>query len=288
MHKKRAGKRGFELSLWVLIETLIAAVVIVIVFQFITGVRDDTLFEQRYMARDIALLMDSVSSVPGDVYYTYESRGLSDYDYIFSGNTIRVTKPGEEIGGSYVFYYDNSHALDMGAVESPNMLYFSRSGESLRVAEDIFERVDTEKACPDVETRIDGLIILDVENPEHAGIAKKPIQHLITTTGEGAAPDRLAQIPEDASIAIAIREDAEQGSWTVYVSKNNYLKSSKFACLLEREIEARGHDVVIIPSDEQVINKNTQGIGVKMVLPSDTKPEELSSVLLESLRGYHG
>ena len=85
------GKRGFTLIhfLWAA-WAVIAIIVAVVLFGYINGVADDTLFEQNFMARDIALLLDSAYAAPGDVQLIYEINTSVETEFGFAFDRSKV------------------------------------------------------------------------------------------------------------------------------------------------------------------------------------------------------
>lgn len=54
-------------------EAVIALLVFLAMFNYIKGVASNSLFEQNFMARDTALLTDSIYAAPGKMHVTYDT-----------------------------------------------------------------------------------------------------------------------------------------------------------------------------------------------------------------------
>ena len=70
-------------------EYMIAFVVLVALLQFVNGIIEQTIFEKNYLARDIALLVNTLSAAPGNIIYTY-NEDTSKFLLEFNENAIIV------------------------------------------------------------------------------------------------------------------------------------------------------------------------------------------------------
>ena len=73
-------------------ELVLAAIVILALYNFINSVVDSTIFEKNYLARDLAMLTNTVYSSPGDLSYTYsETSRKFMFIFDFKHNSVQVT-----------------------------------------------------------------------------------------------------------------------------------------------------------------------------------------------------
>ncbi|MEK6947427.1 MAG: hypothetical protein AABX32_07515 [Nanoarchaeota archaeon] len=73
-------------------ELVLAAIVILALYNFINSVVDSTIFEKNYLARDLAMLTNTVYSSPGDLSYIYsENSGKHMFIFDFKHNSVQVT-----------------------------------------------------------------------------------------------------------------------------------------------------------------------------------------------------
>lgn len=101
------GKRGTEgqtVLIYMAIGILFAGLVLQgVVKKSLEDIKGETL-EKNYIARDIALVLDSVYAVPGDLKYAYSEQ---DYHYTveFKGGKVYVGKScGDKDTGVYAFF----------------------------------------------------------------------------------------------------------------------------------------------------------------------------------------
>ncbi|MBI5390644.1 hypothetical protein HZB02_04090 [Candidatus Woesearchaeota archaeon] len=67
------GKRGDVTAeqLFLMFEVLLAIIIFLSLMNFVVSLKDNTLFEKNYLARDLALLTDTVYAAPEQLSYTY-------------------------------------------------------------------------------------------------------------------------------------------------------------------------------------------------------------------------
>lgn len=73
-------------------ELVLAAIVILALYNFVNSVVESTIFEKNYLARDLAMLTNTVYSSPGDLSYTYsETSRKFMFFFDFKHNGVEVT-----------------------------------------------------------------------------------------------------------------------------------------------------------------------------------------------------
>lgn len=109
------GKRGTEgqtVLVYMAFGILAAGLIISgIVNKSLEDIEGKTL-EKNYIARDIALVLDAIYAVPGDLEYAYSERG---YPYVieFNNGRVSVKKSGDDKNaGVYGFFDGNLAARD--------------------------------------------------------------------------------------------------------------------------------------------------------------------------------
>lgn len=134
------GKKGIKLQLWVLVDIVFITILILAVFPFLNDVQDSTYFEKRFFSKDIAILMNTIQGMPGDVSYTYQHEALdmSDYMFKFKENSVAVTEQQDIEGRNYLNYpfYDNKFLMNdyAGKLQKPSSISFSKSMDVMRVS----------------------------------------------------------------------------------------------------------------------------------------------------------
>ncbi len=121
----------------ILIQLLIAVMVYWILQSYIDSVAKDTLFEKHYLARDLALLTDTIYGSPGNVDYVYsnERAELNKFNFDFSDQRVKVSEIGAEQRADVAYPYgeDLNLTIREHVVNSPNSMAFSKTGETFRI-----------------------------------------------------------------------------------------------------------------------------------------------------------
>ena len=101
MHLFTHKKAGiFEKPIWFVIDLVVALVVFLIAVRYVDFQLDQTTFEKRYLANDIALLVDALYASPHPVVYAYPQQtfwftyGFQKNGIIVSENTLLASKAG--------------------------------------------------------------------------------------------------------------------------------------------------------------------------------------------------
>ena len=75
MQRKRGffhNKKGLEHeTFFTMFDVVLAVVVFLALMDYVVDVQKQTIFERNYIARDTAILINTLSAAPGDVSYTY-------------------------------------------------------------------------------------------------------------------------------------------------------------------------------------------------------------------------
>lgn len=152
-------KKGIKLSLWVFVDIIFISVLILAVFPFINDVKESTYFEKRFFSKDMALVMGTMQSLPGDVLYSYshEKLGMSDYDFRFTKNKVAVSESDKNTGGSnFVSYpfYNNQFLLNdyKGNIKNPSTIHFSKTMDVMKV--DTESSGISNRDCPKIKSAV--------------------------------------------------------------------------------------------------------------------------------------
>ncbi|MFW6449480.1 MAG: hypothetical protein ACOCZ6_00370 [Nanoarchaeota archaeon] len=132
------NKRGVKKSLWTIVDIVFITILILAVFPFINDVKEDTYFEKKFLSKDMALLLNTLQYVPGDVHLMYPDYApYEDYVYNFEDEKVSVSESKEAIGGwSYLsfFYFDNTFLIkNFDTVKEPSSIYFSKLEDSVNI-----------------------------------------------------------------------------------------------------------------------------------------------------------
>ena len=95
--KKRLGKQGSVTheQLYQLFEILVFLFYAYIMYSFVNDVNNSTIFEKNYIARDIAMVTNTLYASPGYVSYDYPEN-ISRYQINIKSNKVRIKDTGKE------------------------------------------------------------------------------------------------------------------------------------------------------------------------------------------------
>ena len=100
------NKRGVSIDKLFLIESILILVVCVGMIVYVNNVFEETHFEKRIVVRDLSLTINTIESVPGNVYYWYTPKiDIKDYDFKFFDNLVLVSEKIVATLG-YPFFYN--------------------------------------------------------------------------------------------------------------------------------------------------------------------------------------
>ena len=67
------GKRGLtNIQFFIIAEAVLAVIIFIAILSYIQGVATNSLFEQNFLARDVALLIDTAYAAPGELNVNYD------------------------------------------------------------------------------------------------------------------------------------------------------------------------------------------------------------------------
>ena len=86
------GKKGLTHELFFnVFELVLAAIVIIALFNFVNGVARDTIYEENFLARDLSILANTLYFAPGNVSYAYnENAENSKFTFNFIQNKVEA------------------------------------------------------------------------------------------------------------------------------------------------------------------------------------------------------
>jgi hypothetical protein len=281
--KKGFNKKGMAV-MWYLIEAVLISFVIILFFQYIQSVKDNTMFEKQFLSRDIALMIDTINSVPGVVIYNYEDDGkIKQFEYTFVDNKVQINKKDEQLEIKYHYYYNSQINNDYQNLLTPEKIMFAKTLSSTKVNSEL-SYVGSIESCSRVITKDEiHKIMVDYSDEELAfefanHILNTKIGNLITSTrnkNPTIIDDRLLLINKDTPLVLSIKigsdTDQTKNSIKIYYSQNNKEKSEKLACMINNNLKKNFSAMAIIqlPSNEKIINKNVDGIGILLEIGND-------------------
>jgi hypothetical protein len=283
------GKKRGVIELWMLIELLIWFLAVMMFMYKINDIKNDTLFEKQFLARDIALTTETISSLPGDVYYEYVTNAdLSRYEYVFSGS-VKIFRTGESLEVTYPYYYDTHLSANLNTMKNPKKIMFRKGGGMLDVRETLI--ATTSDACPVIATKGEVSKVAVDFNDDMVQVGTSVFSKLstdgsfITTLTRGGTAtimdDRIAKVGTDTSIVLSVSKGP-----SLIIHHSSSEKSRKLACLILNSYKATGKQGTISPSSEAILSRNS-GAAVRVELPEDLAAQ-LPQVAYGAVRQYNG
>ena len=107
-YKKRAkfltSKKGMDIELWFnVFELVIVFLVGLVLLDTVNSEAKGTAFEKNYLARDSALLINTIYASPGDIEYSYPYK-TDNFIFDFKKNKVGVYEQHEAIEGGIIEY----------------------------------------------------------------------------------------------------------------------------------------------------------------------------------------
>jgi len=131
------NKRGVENEvLFIIIESVLIIVIFIALFQWVNSIAKDESFEKMALSRDIALMVNTVQYLPGDLEYTYliKNIDMSKFNYIFEDNSIQIKDPKKPLIVSYPFSENNLLSNNFPHnIENPKSIEFENKNDIFKI-----------------------------------------------------------------------------------------------------------------------------------------------------------
>lgn len=154
-------KRGQAYQLFFIAEIIISILVSFILVQAAIDYAKGDAVTKSYLAADMALLVDTLNSLPGNLMVLYPTL---DFDYVFKfrDNQARVLQREpddfDKTGGIYPFIPTAQQHLDY-RFEKPGTLMFHKLGQEIIITDSELLNLD-QLACPEINTAaLNGIVI---------------------------------------------------------------------------------------------------------------------------------
>ncbi len=284
------GKRGFQLSIWVLVEILLLIALILPLFVFVSNVSEDTFFERNILAKDTALLMGVVQSVPGDVHYSYENNLLNKFNISFDENEL-VVRDGRN-RDSYPFYmgegFSRAYVRDF---DVPSALTFIKESYNVNVEEGL-GHMSERSECPPAGDRgkisSDGIVFI-YPMDERAREISGAISSLLDVNS--IVIDEVSDSGVDLPVLIAVgTEDLNINTANVHYLNNNR-ESRAFGCHVHNNLIERDFfdEVMLLPGLGMEVTREDIGNYAAVLIfanPEDRVQTVLGRAIKDSIREY--
>lgn len=290
-------KRG-QLSNEVIIEIVLLVFIAAGFFYFHMTVSKNTLFEKSYASRDIALLLETSQSVPGNiqVYYSQPTFDVGKYSYSFTDNLLQIYEPGNPVSAIYYpFYLDKSLQNFLSTFEQPPAFLISKQKRNqkgtLEVLEHgtiIEERQKTLPCLPIPSAKKEKITMVVLAD---AALAK--IQTDLLNNPKIDFKDihkEESAITDRTDLVLVLSSGSGSGiSFTIPATDDG--QNEKLACLIANSLIKQFPDALISypeKSNDKLLSKNPNGLAVGIMIGQDVAADtEVSSALTTGLRGYY-
>ncbi len=289
-------KRGqLNLGNQVIIEIILLVLIVGVFFYFHTTVQKNTLYEQSYAARDIALLLETAQSAPGDItlFYSQPSFDVGAYSYDFIENLLRVYETSSVTAITYPFFLDLRLYQTLAVFEHPGAFYINKEKGTFTVEEHGSITIEEKKElrCPTVPSTKITMLSFVVLTDESA--FSKIQSDLLNNPKIGFAKTNKEEAAITAQTNLVLLLSTQEGSEvSAYIPQTADEQSEKLGCLLENNILAQFPDASLtaaLASQEENLNKNTAGLAVHLVIGTDLVSEssKLQTALTQGLEEYY-
>lgn len=124
-------KKGEEFSLWFFLELMGAVFVAYLAINVATSYAKGTAYEKLNIAKDIAMQINAIQSVPGDAYIINDN--LHDYSVYFNDNRVEVYEEGlDQTKKAYYFTKPSDFKIDHRMVK-PKQIVISKINNEIKI-----------------------------------------------------------------------------------------------------------------------------------------------------------
>ncbi|MBI4453244.1 hypothetical protein HY636_01230 [Candidatus Woesearchaeota archaeon] len=97
------SNRGMSHDLFFnIFELVLASIILLALLYFINDISEQTIFEKNFMARDLALLINTIYAAPGEVKYNY-NENMEGFIFDFSDSKVEIKRKQDDESAN-VFY----------------------------------------------------------------------------------------------------------------------------------------------------------------------------------------
>ena len=127
-------KRG-DINLWFLVELIGAILIVYLAINISTARAEGTIYEELNIAKDIAMQINTLASIPGDAYIV--NSNLHGYSIKITDNKIEVFEDYSDlVKGTYFFVETADSNLNVN-LEKPSQVVISKIADEIKISQDI-------------------------------------------------------------------------------------------------------------------------------------------------------
>ncbi|MBN2421880.1 hypothetical protein JXB41_01520 [Candidatus Woesearchaeota archaeon] len=163
---KNKKAEGTRLSLWTLIDLFVLLVIVIAFFFEIYTISKNTWFEKRFLAKDIAMMVDTVYASPADVVVVYPQNTLW-FSFKFEKNKITVFDRLQEKKVSFsgiTQYFTEDNKLEFVYKDLNPIVELNKNGEITIRDEELNKNMFVPMVFKKSENKIEPVIALSIDN----------------------------------------------------------------------------------------------------------------------------
>lgn len=250
----------------------------------INTVGDNKSFEKNFYARDIALLVDTLELLPGNMIVDYTVK--EEFDFELDENEVRVYEKGIDLYfGRYGFIEDKNIKIDYKKIsiilekgEEEKRLIFSKLGNEINFNE---KGISSEKiskiSCSDIGTKGDikkKKVYLDGDEKINGYLRNSHFINQVVTE------------VKDADLVLSVNK--EENDARVYINDNsaNKEKSRKLACLILNQFSQyfENTQIMLDISGKDILNTNRVAVYLEV---GEVDDDKASIAIYEGVKEYY-
>jgi len=270
------GKRGNILNemFFSIFQLVILAFILIGLKVWVDNVVSDETFERNFMARDVALLIDTVYTAPGNVEVDYP-QNTRHLNFTFEPNLVRITHPDETASvppAVYPFAEDLAVPFAYSSV-APERLTNDELGPSVKLmASKINNRVAVSDKPVSLTSRASKLVCLQASTRDPNWHSKEV--YYDPGHGEGSGINREAQFARLVGLEL---QNEIPG---IRSTKGSFITQADTP--LERRLDAIKHAALVVSVHQNDGGENTNVI-LAYIPPLSLESQKLGCLILNSI-----
>jgi len=226
----------------ILFQVLIAVTVYWILQSYIDSVAKDTMFEKSYLSKDLALLIDTIYSSPGEVDYLYtnDRAELNKFEFDFDKQKVSVVEieGKEKIKVEYPYGEDLRFPYSGKKIQRVNQIALSKTKSNLEINPNFKSKIEKIK-CPDINTKLDvkklRILIYSSEAGTAENIGKKLAEKLKSSFKEATYSDldKAKAKSKDFDLILGVKFNIDD-------KEKNVIKTSIYS-LASEDVKEKSH-----------------------------------------------
>ncbi len=216
-------------------ELLLAAMMFLGLMSFTISIAEKTYFDQLFLARDTAFIMNVLNFIPGELSYTYKNDafGINRFTFSFAGGIATVESNPENDASTKVLYPYGASPLDeeIESVDKHDAIYFYKDNKAIKASPEKQE-LKLLLGCPDAETLTIKNIAVDFESPSYAAMLN---EFVVDSLSQYSMQEKIRHIAVNRDkiglfIGIYPGDTDKVARAYIYYDSNKKKQSIKLAC----------------------------------------------------------